>query len=125
MRLLRAFAAHRLRLVAAVALGTLVFVGAGDDSARVEKLGHKVICMCGCNQVLLECNHYGCPYLTPEHQELVAAVDRGDSDSGILDAFVAKYGPTLSCPPRAYIRRRVEALSYQTKGISRQRTRRA
>jgi cytochrome c-type biogenesis protein CcmH len=102
MKLLRAFAANRARLVAALALGTLVLVGAGDDSARVEKLGHKVICMCGCNQVLLECNHYGCPYLTPEHQELVAAVDKGDSDSGILDAFVEKYGPTVLAAPTTH-----------------------
>jgi cytochrome c-type biogenesis protein CcmH len=102
MKFLRAFAANRMRLVAAVALGTLVLVGAGDDSARIEKLGHKVICMCGCNQVLLECNHYGCPYLTPEQQELVAAVDKGDSDSGILDAFVAKYGPTVLAAPTTH-----------------------
>jgi len=99
MKFLRAFAANRVRLILAVALGTLVLVGAGDDSARVEKLGHKVICMCGCNQVLLECNHYGCPYLTPEQQELVAAVARGDTDRGILDAFVDKYGPTVLAAP--------------------------
>ena len=102
MKYLCAFAANRMRLVAAVALGTLVLVGAGDDSARIEKLGHKVICMCGCNQVLLECNHYGCPYLRPEQQELVAAVDKGDSDSGILDAFVAKYGPTVLAAPTTH-----------------------
>jgi len=95
-------AANRVRLIAAVALGILVLVGAGDDSARVEKLGHKVICMCGCNQVLLECNHYGCPYLTPEQQELVAAVDKGDSDSGILQAFVEKYGPTVLAAPTTH-----------------------
>ena len=102
MKFLHAFAANRMRLVAAVALGTLVLVGAGDDSARIEKLGHKVICMCGCNQVLLECNHYGCPYLAPEQQELVASVEKGDSDSGILEAFVAKYGPTVLAAPTTH-----------------------
>ena len=102
MKFLRAFAANRMRLIAAVALATLVLVGAGDDSARIEKLGHKVICMCGCNQVLLECNHYGCPYLTPEQQELVAAVDKGDSDGGILEAFVTKYGPTVLAAPTTH-----------------------
>jgi cytochrome c-type biogenesis protein CcmH/NrfF len=95
----RKFAHSRVRLIAGIALGVLILLGAGDDSARVEKLGHKVICMCGCSQVLLECNHYGCPYLTPEHQELVAAVDRGDSDSGILRAFVDKYGPMVLAAP--------------------------
>jgi cytochrome c-type biogenesis protein CcmH len=102
MKLLRASAANRVRLIAAVALGIVVLLGAGDDSARVEKLGHKVICMCGCNQVLLECNHYGCPYLTPEQQELVAAVDKGDTDSGILQAFVEEYGPTVLAAPTTH-----------------------
>jgi cytochrome c-type biogenesis protein CcmH len=93
---------HRLRLLAGIALGALVLLGAGDDSARVEKLGHQVICMCGCNQVLLECNHYGCPYLTPEQQELVSAINRGNSDSAILQAFVDKYGPTVLAAPATH-----------------------
>lgn len=96
------FANHPQRLMAMVVLSVLVLLGAGDDSARVEKIGHKLICMCGCNQVLLECNHYGCPYLTPEHQELVAAVDRGDSDSGILKSFVEKYGSTVLAAPTGH-----------------------
>jgi len=90
---------NRLRLLSALVLGVLILMGAGDNSARVEKLGHKLICMCGCNQILLECNHYGCPYLTPEHQELVAAVSRGDSDGPILQAFVEKYGTTVLAAP--------------------------
>ena len=102
MKFRHTFRAHRVRMIAAVALGILVLVGAGDDSARVEKLGHKVICMCGCNQVLLECNHYGCPYLAPEQQELASAVDRGDSDSGILQAFVEQYGPTVLAAPTTH-----------------------
>jgi cytochrome c-type biogenesis protein CcmH len=102
MRLILSFAANRFRLIAAVALGTLTLLAAGDDSARLEKLGHKVICMCGCNQVLLECNHYACPYLTPEQQELAAAIGKGDSDSNILQAFVEKYGPTVLAAPTTH-----------------------
>ena len=102
MRALGILAGDRLRLIVAVGLGLLVLLGAGDDSARVEKLGHKVICMCGCNQVLLECNHYGCPYLTPERQELTAAVDRGDTDGSILQGFVEKYGPTVLAAPTTH-----------------------
>jgi len=90
---------HRFRALATLLLGVVILIGAGDNSARVEKLGHKMICMCGCNQVLLECNHYGCPYLTPEHQELVAAVNRGDSDGSILQAFIDKYGTTVLAAP--------------------------
>ena len=99
MTVFRSLAASRFRLMAAIVLGTLILMGAGDDSARLEKLGHKLICMCGCNQILKECNHYGCPYLTPEQQEVVAAVDKGDSDSTILQAFVDEYGPTVLAAP--------------------------
>jgi len=92
---------HRLRMLGVLCLALTIFPGAGDNSARVEKIGHKLICMCGCEQVLLECNHYGCPYLTPENAELTAAVDRGDSDNGILQSFVEKYGPTVLAAPTA------------------------
>ena len=39
-----------------------VFLGAGDENARFSALGHKLMCVCSCNQVLLECNHVGCSY---------------------------------------------------------------
>lgn len=91
--------ANRFRLIAALPLAMLLLLGAGDDSARVEKLGHKLICMCGCNQILLECNHYGCGYMTPESKQLAAAVDRGQDDRTILTAFVEEYGPTVLAAP--------------------------
>ena len=94
------FSQHRLRLIGVLCLALTILPAASDNSARVDKLGHKLICMCGCEQVLLECNHYGCPYLTPEHRELVAAVDGGKGDRDILSAFVDEYGPTvLAAPP--------------------------
>ena len=102
MSVLRGFLARRFRLIAAIALGIPILIGASDDSARMEKLGHKVICMCGCNQVLLECNHYGCPSLTPMHEELVAAIDKGESDSSILQAFIDQYGPTVLAAPTSH-----------------------
>jgi cytochrome c-type biogenesis protein CcmH/NrfF len=97
---LKHFSQRRLRLGGVICLALTIFPAAGDNSARVDKLGHKLICMCGCEQVLLECNHYGCPYLTPEHRELTAAVDGGRSNEDILSAFVNEYGPTvLAAPP--------------------------
>ena len=74
-------------------------MGAGDD-ARFTSLGHKLMCVCGCNQVLLECNHVGCQYSDRMRSELAANVERGDSDDLVLQAFVQKYGPTvLPRPP--------------------------
>lgn len=78
----------------------IVTVGAGNTAARYNDLGHKMMCTCGCNQILLECNHVGCTVSTQEEGELRASLDRGDSDSLILQNFVQKYGlPVLPAPP--------------------------
>jgi cytochrome c-type biogenesis protein CcmH len=77
----------------------LVFLGAGDESARFNDLGHRMMCMCGCNQILLECNHVGCTYSDRMRTELMAAVDRGDNDDLTLQSFVQKYGPTVLAAP--------------------------
>lgn len=84
-----------------VACLLLIFMaGAGDSTSRYQKLGHQLMCTCGCNQVLLECNHVGCTVSTQEEAELRVALQRGDSNQLILQSFVQKYGPTvLAAPP--------------------------
>lgn len=84
-----------------VACLLLVFlVGAGDITARYNELGRqKLICTCGCNQILLECNHVGCTVSTQEESELRTALERGESDHAILRDFVTKYGPTVLAAP--------------------------
>jgi cytochrome c-type biogenesis protein CcmH len=81
-------------------VAVFAFLGAGDPAARFGNLGHQLMCVCGCNQILLECNHVGCPLSDGMRNELMAAVGRGDSDSLVEQAFVQKYGPTvLAAPP--------------------------
>ncbi len=84
-----------LLLIAALTL----FVGAGDETTRFNDLGHKLMCACGCRQVLLECNHVGCKYSDGMRAELMAAIQRGDNDSLTLQNFVQKYGPTVLAAP--------------------------
>jgi cytochrome c-type biogenesis protein CcmH len=81
-----------------VVLG-VVTLGSADTEARFDRMGHKLMCACGCSQVLLACDHIGCPNLTGESAELRAAVARGDSDNAILQAFQAEYGPTVLAAP--------------------------
>jgi len=76
-------------------------MGAGDESTRFNDLGHRMMCVCGCSQILLECNHVGCGYSDKMRAELVAALDRGDSDDLTLQAFVQKYGTTVIAAPTA------------------------
>lgn len=81
-------------------LGLLVFsLGSADPAARFNDLGHKMICQCGCNQVLLECNHYGCPVSPQMRAELQAGLNRGDSDNLVLQSFVQKYGAIVLAAP--------------------------
>lgn len=89
----------RLHLIPALLLGVLLLLGAGDDSARIDHIGHQLMCVCGCNQVLLECNHVGCSYSTRMRDELTAAVTRGDSDNNVLQWFIQTYGTTVLTVP--------------------------
>lgn len=92
------FAYKRFLHLAAVALSALVLLGAAD-MRRFEKLGHELICTCGCNQILLECNHVGCPASSGMRDELNTAIkNTGDNDAA-LQTFVAKYGPTVLAAP--------------------------
>jgi cytochrome c-type biogenesis protein CcmH len=79
----------------------LVFAcaGASDPASRFNQLGHQLMCICGCGQVLLECNHVGCQDSERMRKELSAAIARGDNDSLILQDFVQKYGPTVLAAP--------------------------
>ena len=88
----------RPRLLCATLSFSFLFLGAGDV-ARVDRLGGEFICMCGCNQTLVGCNHLNCPYRGPMTQQLTAAVDRGDSDKTITQFFVQTYGALVLAAP--------------------------
>ena len=84
---------------ALLGLAVFAFAGAGDPTTRFNELGHQLMCICSCNQILLECNHVGCPASDGMRNELMAAVSRGDSDSLVEQAFVQKYGPIVLAAP--------------------------
>ena len=86
---------------AALAVAVIVFMGAGDDSARFKDLADRMICTCGCGQMLLKCNHLGCPSLDKMRNQLQAALDKGNNDDLILQGFVQDYGPTVIAAPTA------------------------
>jgi cytochrome c-type biogenesis protein CcmH len=77
----------------------LALLGAGDTGSRFNDLGHRMMCVCGCHQILLECNHVGCQYSTRMRDELTAAVERESSDDLALQWFVQTYGTTVIAAP--------------------------
>ncbi len=67
---------------------------------RAKVLGEKLMCMCGCGQILTQCNHLNCPSSGPMLKELDQHVSGTESDDLIVQDFVQKYGVTvLSSPP--------------------------
>jgi cytochrome c-type biogenesis protein CcmH len=86
------------RALAVVVLAVLT-MGSASTAVRYNDLGHKMMCVCGCNQILIECNHLGCPDSDRMLGELRVSLAGGSSDDAILTAFQDKYGPTVLAAP--------------------------
>lgn len=91
-----AIKAAQLALVSATLCLSTAASGSGE---RFESLGHKMMCICSCAQLLGECNHVGCPYSGNMRKELTAAIDAGTSDAEIMANFATKYGATVLAAP--------------------------
>jgi cytochrome c-type biogenesis protein CcmH len=90
---------NRILQLTLVLVAIFTLLGAGDDSARFKDLGHRLMCVCGCSQILLECNHVGCTYSDRMRGELMNALDNGGNDDLTLQSFVQKYGTTVLAAP--------------------------
>ena len=93
-----------IRAVQALVLAVAVCfsMGATDSGARYHDLNHRLMCTCGCAQLLGECNHVGCPESGQELSELRADIAAGMSDKQIFAAFTAKYGATVLAAPTTH-----------------------
>jgi len=70
-----------------------------QQTDRAKQIGGKFMCMCGCNQVLTQCNHVGCTTSASMLKELDQAVARGDSETAIASAFVQEFGTKVYAEP--------------------------
>ena len=75
---------------------------AQQQSDRVKQIGGKFLCMCGCSQILTQCNHVGCTMSSSMLKELGAMVGKGDSEDKITEALVQEYGTTVYAEPPAH-----------------------
>jgi cytochrome c-type biogenesis protein CcmH/NrfF len=66
---------------------------------RAKQIGGKFMCMCGCNQVLTQCNHVGCTTSTAMLKQLDQSLARGDSEDVITQAFVQEFGTKVYAEP--------------------------
>jgi cytochrome c-type biogenesis protein CcmH len=82
-----------------ICLIAILMLGAADSDSRFGRLGHEMVCVCSCGQILLECNHVGCPDSDRMIGELRQQLASGLPDAGVLNWFSSKYGPTVLAAP--------------------------
>ena len=70
-----------------------------QQTDRAKQIGGKFMCMCGCNQVLTQCNHIGCTTSASMLKELDTWVARGDSETEVSSAFVQEFGTKVYAEP--------------------------
>jgi cytochrome c-type biogenesis protein CcmH/NrfF len=80
----------------------LLLMGADTQEARYQNIGGKIMCSCSCAQMLLKCNHVGCPNSAQMIRELRANVQSNRSDEQILDWFRANWGVTSVVEPSTH-----------------------
>jgi cytochrome c-type biogenesis protein CcmH/NrfF len=95
---------HKLISICAVCLGIALAIVplrvVAQKTDRAKALGTKLMCMCGCGQILTQCNHINCPSSGPMLKELDMHVTKGEADDLIIQDFVQEYGEkVLSAPP--------------------------
>jgi cytochrome c-type biogenesis protein CcmH len=81
----------------------VLLMGADNQEARYQKLGHKIMCTCGdCTYLLLECNHVGCPNSSRMIKQLRANVQGQQDDEKVLEWFRQTWGVTAVVEPRTH-----------------------
>lgn len=88
--------------VAVLAVAICFSLGATDAGSRSNNLSHRLMCQCGCAQLLGECDHVGCPNRGRELDELNAGIAVGKSDQDIFTSFVSEYGATVLAAPTTH-----------------------
>jgi cytochrome c-type biogenesis protein CcmH len=83
-------------------LALVLLMGADNQDARFQKVGSKIMCTCGCAQMLLQCDHVGCPNSDQMRRQLRAQVAKTSNDEEVLDWFRTTWGVTAVVEPRTH-----------------------
>jgi cytochrome c-type biogenesis protein CcmH/NrfF len=83
-------------------LMAVLLMGADNQEARYQKLGGKIMCTCGCAEMLLQCDHVGCPNSERMTHELRANVQTMSNDEQVLDWFRSTWGVVAVVEPRTH-----------------------
>ena len=77
---------RRLAELLLLSCAVILLMGADTSNARFQRLGDKIMCSCGCTQMLLKCNHVGCPNSDRMIRELHALTGTTGGVTGVGDS---------------------------------------
>ena len=83
-------------------LALVLLMGADNQEARFQNLGGKIMCTCSCAQMLLKCNHVGCPNSDQMIRQLRAQVAKTNNDEEVLNWFRSTWGITAVVEPSTH-----------------------
>jgi cytochrome c-type biogenesis protein CcmH len=86
-------------LCALAAIPVVMVPVRAQQSDRARQIGGKFLCMCGCTQVLTQCNHVGCTVSTVMLKQIDQTLGQGGSEDTITQAFLQQYGTTVYAEP--------------------------
>jgi cytochrome c-type biogenesis protein CcmH len=92
----------RLARLILLPFSLLLLMGADKQEARFQNLGNKVMCTCSCAQMLLKCNHVGCPNSDRMIRELRASVNSTGNDEEVLNGFRQRWGAIAVVEPATH-----------------------
>lgn len=92
----------RLMRLLVLPFALVLLMGADNQEARYQNIGGKIMCTCGCAQMLLKCNHVGCPNSAQMIKELRTNVNQTSNDEEVLNWFRKNWGITAVVEPSTH-----------------------
>jgi len=92
----------RALLAVLIALASLSLLGADPNLDRYNAVGGKIMCTCGCGEMLLKCNHVGCPNSDTMIRQLRANLQTFPNDDDVLQWFRKEWGVTAVVEPSTH-----------------------
>jgi cytochrome c-type biogenesis protein CcmH/NrfF len=92
----------RLAHISVLVTALLLLLGADNDTTRYNNVGGKIMCTCGCAEMLLKCDHVGCQNSDRMIRDLKANLLTQPKDDDVLQWFRDNWGTIAVVEPRTH-----------------------
>ncbi|MBI3896221.1 MAG: cytochrome c-type biogenesis protein CcmH [Acidobacteria bacterium] len=96
-------APYRFGVALLLAFFAAVSASLAQDSdpldAAFRRVSNRLLCQCGCNYMVLSCNHLECPSATYIRRAIRTSLEAGKSEDVIVAGFVEEYGVKILPEP--------------------------